>query len=513
MSIASSLQVIYQTCKKGELEKARYLVDLVMEEVPEISSDAIQDLSGLVADLAQALREDKRIDDAIGEMRRSLALKDNATNRAILEFWKPSIKEGEPVPLCPHCGRTLPAPVPEGCPACHRLVRRCEMCGHVNRIQDSYCRRCGAKSRSAPPEPPPNRSPAPGWFFPFPHPIATMAAPPAALGDLVVFAPPMSGQLLALKIENGDLVWQGQDLYAGTHYPRLVCVHPFIYVFADRVVLRLTEVGSGLEVEPVYCNEDFQPDSRSATALADGTDSTVFFATGRSLLVHPLFQRHPAVVTADLAADDSFHPPVAMGKRIYLLSKKGRLFRYVLNPGPALEAVLQVPDCAMCGAPGRFKDRIVFEAIRGDVRQISVWDPNRPFRNPLSADLEDAACSAEDSHFLQRPLSHREGVVLVGDEPSTLHFARLTGDAPETSTRHVVLSTGPIRVSNIEPLLSAANESQFFSWIPSGFFWAQLDDPTLGGIEFFGSDMVAPPAVFGTRLLLTCQDGIRCYAL
>jgi hypothetical protein len=513
MGMASSLQVIYQTARKGELDKARFFVDLAIGDVPEIPSDTVAELSGVIADLAQAFRREGRLDEAVGEMRRSVALRDNPTNKAILDFWAPPTSKGQTPRGCPFCGQALSASVPSSCPGCHRLLSKCAACGRANRALDTFCRYCGERLRPAASDRVRAGSPVPAWFHEFANPMMSVMAPPVVMGDVVVAAVPSSGECIALSLGTGEPVWRKSAVFAGTHYPRLVVAYPFTYVFADRAVLRLMAVGTDVEVETVHAEDEFQPVSPLAAVLENGTQSSVLFSAGRRLFVHQLIQRHPTSVSAELDGGDWLHPPVVVSKRAYVLSRGGRFFRYAPDHDPALEPLLESDDCAMCGAPARFGDKIVFETLRDDRRSLNVWDTTRPLRPSAITSLPDTTCSPEDSHFLRAPLLYDDGVVLVADEPATLHFARLTSDAPEILTKGILLSTGPIRVSNIEAVLSSTGGPYFVSWIPSGFFWVHLQDPTVGGIEFFGSDMIAPPVVFGSHVILTCQDGLRCYAL
>lgn len=513
MSMARSLQVIYHAARKGELDKARYYVDIVLGEVPDIASDAVEDLAGLIAELAQAFRREGRHREAIGEMQRSLALQEHDVNRAILDFWAPLPSEEKPVPVCPFCRDELSGSPVDECSVCHRRVRLCGACGQANRILDVYCRYCGKKIEPASPDASPAGSPTPMWFFPFEFPATAMSAPPVVNGDLVFLAPPGSNELIVLKLETGELHWSQQDLFSGTHYPRLTAAPPFTYVFADRCVSRLLEVGDSMEIETVYSDDAFQPDTPAATLLENGVNSAVFLASGKSFFVHHLLQKHPKILTVDLAAGDSLLPPVVSEGRVYLLSGGGRMLVYVLNRDLPFDDVFQISDCTICGPPLSRKRRIVFEALIRDSRRFFVWDPTKPMRSPRCTDLPDVNCSPEDSHFLQAPLAYREGAVMTADEHPALHLIRNVSDAPEAQTKQVEINTGPIRVSNIEPQLSATHDSILYSWIPNGFFWVSLDDPSDGGIEFFGSDLLSAPVVSGTCLILTCQDGVRCYAL
>ncbi len=511
MTLTRSLQTIYHATRKSELDKARYFIDLALSESSEAPGDTVEDLSGLIADLAQAFRREDRVDDAIGEMRRSLALKENPANRAILDFWSPFPLEMSPAASCPSCRQEILTPVPESCPSCRRFVLKCQACGHANRALDSFCRRCGARRPTSPPEQILVGSLTPSWFFPFQNPTTIMSAPPVIMGDMVLVALPASGELIALKLASGALVWQEKDLFSGMHPPRLTVAYPFTYIFADRVVLRLMDVGDNVELETVYTNDEFQPESPLAAVLENGTESAVFFACGQRLFVHHLLRRHPTTVSTDLEVGDGLHSPVVTSNRVYVLSKKGRLLSYVPNRDPAFDTLLQVPDCTVCGPPECFRDRIVFEALHGDARILHLWDPAKPLRPVQSVELPDAGCSLEDAHFLRAPFICHEGAIVVADEPAALHFIRLTSDAPDTCRKQVDLSTGPIRVSNIEAQLSTVCDPYFISWIPSGFFWMHVEDPSMGGIEFFGSEMIAAPLCSGARLILTCQDGVRCY--
>ncbi len=513
MSISSALQNVYQTAECGEVDKARALADLLLAGDNGNEEGARRDTAEVLADLAQAFRRAGRLTEAVGQMRRSLALADVVANQAILDFWLTDSELKGAALRCPHCSATLSEKDQAFCPKCLRRVRRCGQCQEPNELTDVYCRFCGQPLPPLPEPTGPTGAWTPLWFQSFAESTSLLMQPPIVIGDLVLIALQATGELRALSLDDGRLIWHVPEFFSPQYPVRLTAVPPFLYALSYRALHRLQLIGNTVDLESVLVDESLVPDGRPAVALHAAGASAVHFLASQKLLVHKLMRRRVIQIPVDRPPDDALQALAIGASGVLAQSAHGTLLRISNDRRPELVELLRVPDCHLAGPPACIGDLVAFETLGPAARRFHIWDSARPPDSLMTVDMPDEECGPEDAHFAHPPLVLRDRLVWIGDQKSQLHIVRLAAGSLEVSTAQVDLSAGPVRVSNIEPALSALAPPYFISWIPNGFFWLNLEDPASGGIELFGSDMLARPLAVAGRMILICQDGVRCYTI
>jgi hypothetical protein len=457
--------------------------------------------------LAKDYKNAGYIRDAICEIKRSLQITKNEEYEALLKEWEEELGKPEKEKKCPYgCGQKLPQRLLNDiCPKCNRFIKVCKECEAPNRLFDPYCRSCGIKISDPPAKVVRMRNVVLDWFYPMP--FEHLSPPPVMVADLIVIPAVKEKKLLALKVTNGEVVWKLEHVPILDEYVMVSFCHPYLYIYNTKRIERLMIGLQTLRQEAIYDDSDSMT-SYPSFPLIDEKTHTILFSVNKGLLSHDIRRKRGKLSQMVLEENDTLFPIAMEGSDSFILSRKGSVYKLFSD---RLEPYHYISNNEFVSPPVSpiGSNWVYFEGYRDGKRMINAWA--RGSKKVFSKKIPDTLCSAADIHFHRPPIAYEDGVILISCQKPKIYYGKAFGNDIDLKEIEIDIGIGAKRVVNIEYLFSLVIGTYFISRIADGFFYVNLEDCNDNGLEFFRREMISKPLIFRNRLILLCNDGVRCY--
>ena len=336
---------------------------------------------------------------------------------------------------------------------------------------------------------------------------------PVILGNTVIVADCSAGAFVGLDIRSGSKVWSSGRLMETLDYSNSpIIVQNRMLLIATRSGL----LGAVMDAETVDLR-DLVTDERiqlSTISTPLAFEELGVFCFKRHLLIYDSLLHQCHFVDLELEDGDAPLSPALFGRRLLVLSRKGRLYEVDINAF-ARERVLRGKHMVegICSPPVVSGKYAYFECFETE-REVCAYDPADG--SLVRHRLANEHCSPRHVHFHFPGIAYTDGAFFSSDVdmPPRFHGVRRRGNDLTIVNIDVEISSGSQQVFGVSHVFTVMVQDYLVSKTGQGFFYLSLHDPRERGMVFLqGEETIAQPVVDQGNLVLVCREGIRCYSL
>ena len=346
------------------------------------------------------------------------------------------------------------------------------------------------------------------WFYGFDTPIKinpsyNIPSPIIANGLLIIPDPNME-RLLALNLSNGKKKWQTDRICTNLTYassPVFTCTN---LLLARSKIIQQIDLDFG---ELTYfANDGIELLDILSTPLI--YDEWIFFPLSNGIYIYDWQIEKGNFISNISDAQD----PIIFKDKVMILSKSGESLLFEPSIISTKNERKTLIENAVCSAPCVSGEMIYFEVYHKRKRKICAYNPTD--EHLVITDFENERCKKDHLHFNFPPLAYKDGVIVASDTYPRLYYARCVGDEMDIIPIDIEIKVGPIQIRRISHIFSIIIGTYFISKYQNGFFYLNLEDSKVKGMEFFGFDdeVLIQPIANQNQLFFLCRNGVQCYS-
>jgi len=335
---------------------------------------------------------------------------------------------------------------------------------------------------------------------------------PIVAREMIILPDESLRSFRGIKLSNlNEIVWKTSVLTDRLTYSSTpVYASSYLFFSVGNSIMRVDPSKINSPVEPLEADDKIQMSPYCAPITYE---NIVIFVFRDCVYCYDLGEEKGNFISLNITdTQDIVRSPVICNGELIILSRNGRIFTIdILTESVIKENTISIKG--VYSAPCVIESNVYFEIFDEgqNIRRITAYCPKDESIVMKELILKDELCSPADMHLNFPPLVFDDFILLASDVSATFYKVKRIGSSLVIIPLELDIQVGHQKVVNVSHVFSTVLGSLLISKSKQGFFYVNLNNLCLNGLENLISDLITQPIVDKDMVYFFCKGNIECF--